>query len=174
MTLYLLDSSVLITANNLYYPVDRVPEYWDWLRHVGSKGIVKMPLEIFEEVTEGPENEKDLLYLWLQEESTRQALLLDEEVDTELVQRIIATGYATDLSDDEVEQIGRDPFLVAYGMAGQRTLVTAEVSKPKKQRQNRKLPDVCDSLGVLWVEPHRFNRDVGFSTNWKRDSRGKS
>ena len=29
--LYLLDANVLITANNLYYPIDSVPEYWEWL-----------------------------------------------------------------------------------------------------------------------------------------------
>jgi len=35
--LYVLDSGVLITANNLYYPVDRVPEFWAWLLHMGAR-----------------------------------------------------------------------------------------------------------------------------------------
>ena len=26
--LYLLDANVLITAHNLYYPIDAVPEFW--------------------------------------------------------------------------------------------------------------------------------------------------
>ena len=34
--LYLLDASVLITAYNSYYPIDRVPEYWEWLVHMGG------------------------------------------------------------------------------------------------------------------------------------------
>lgn len=168
--MYLLDASVLITAHSLYYPVDRVPEYWEWLRHVANAGNVKMPLEVYEEVTEGPDNEeKDLVYGWLQEEATKKALLLDEQVNAELVQRITVEGYAADLTDDEVEQIGRDPFLIAYGLRGGRCIVTAEVSKPKKQRQNRKVPDVCDSFGIPWCDPHRFNRELKFSTAWKRE-----
>ena len=29
--LYLLDANVLIDANRDYYPIHRVPEFWDWL-----------------------------------------------------------------------------------------------------------------------------------------------
>jgi len=51
--LYLLDASVLITAHNSYYPVDGVPEYWEWLAYMGEQGRVKMPFEIFDEVKDG-------------------------------------------------------------------------------------------------------------------------
>ena len=67
--LYLLDASVLITANNSYYPVDRVPEYWDWLRHIAEQGQVKIPIENFEEIKDGPDDEeKDLLFAWMQQD----------------------------------------------------------------------------------------------------------
>ena len=56
--LYLLDASLLITANSSYYPVDSVPEYWDWLLHQASEGRVKVPREIFEEITDGPNNKR--------------------------------------------------------------------------------------------------------------------
>ena len=67
--LYLPDSSVLITANHSYYPIDAVPEYWDWLAHMAAAEKVKLPFEIFDEMKEGPDGEgKDLLFAWLQEE----------------------------------------------------------------------------------------------------------
>ncbi len=95
--LYLLDASVLITANNLYYPIDRVPEYWEWLAYMGSLGQVKMPYEIFEEVKDGPnDGEKDLLFAWLREETNKSALLLEEQAQPSLVQKVIAKGYAED------------------------------------------------------------------------------
>lgn len=59
---YLLDASLLITANNTYYPVDSVPEYWDWLQHYAEQGKIQMPLEIFEEVKGGPNGSKDRLF----------------------------------------------------------------------------------------------------------------
>ena len=169
--LYLLDANVLITANNSYYAIDQVPEYWDWLAYMGSQGRVKMPFEIFEEVKDGPDDaEKDLLFAWLQVDGNKKALLLDEKVDQGLVQKVISDGYAPDLTDDEVEQIGRDPFLIAYGLADKaRCVVTVEASKPKMQRQNRKVPDVCRGLGANCCNPFEFNRALGFRTQWKTD-----
>ena len=48
--LYLLDANVLIDANRDYYPIARVPEFWDWLLEMGRLGRIKIPLEIYEEV----------------------------------------------------------------------------------------------------------------------------
>lgn len=171
--LYLLDANVLITANNSYYSIDQVLEYWEWLAYMGNEGRAKMPFEIFEEVKDGPDDaEKDLLFAWLQKEANKKALLLDEKVDLDLVQKVISEGYAPDLKDDEVEQIGRDPFLIAYGLADEkRCVVTGETSKPKMQRQNRKVPDVCRGLGVNCCNPFEFNRALGFRTQWKTDFR---
>ncbi|MGJ7483737.1 DUF4411 family protein [Variovorax sp. LT2P21] len=169
--LYLLDANVLITAHNSYYAVDSVPEYWEWLAYQGEQGRVKMPFEIFEEVKDGPADaDKDLLFAWLQEDVNKKALLLSDVVDPALVQMVTASGYAADLTDDEVEQIGRDPFLIAYALSSkdQRCVVTVETSAPKKQRHNRKIPDVCNSLGQGWCNPFEFNRALGFSTQWKQ------
>ena len=44
--LFLLDANVLIDANRDYYPIARVPEFWDWLVHNGSAGFVKIPIEV--------------------------------------------------------------------------------------------------------------------------------
>lgn len=166
--LYLLDASVLITAHSHYYPIDAVPEYWEWLVHIGNQGQVKIPFEIYEEVKEGPDGEKDLLFAWLQQEETRNALLLPDTVAPVLVQQVIVKGYAPDLTDDQIEQIGRDPFLIAYALASQdRCVVTVETSEPKKQRQNRKIPDVCKTMGVASCNPFEFTRALGFRTNWR-------
>lgn len=167
--IYLLDASMLITANNTYYPVDSVPEFWEWLQHQSAQGNAKMPQEIFEEVKDGPNGTKDLLFGWIQTDAVQEALVLNEPVDAALVQRVITEGYAADLTDTEAEQLGRDPFLVAYAMADpqNRIVVTAETSKPSKKRQNRHLPDVCSSMGVQCCDPFTFNRALKFSTNWK-------
>ena len=138
---------------------------------MGNQGHVKMPFEILEEIKDGPEDaEKDLLFAWLQEEANTNALLLEESVVPNLVQKVIAEGYAPDLTDDEVEQIGRDPFLIAYALAGrERCVVTVETSAPKKQRQNRKVPDVCKAMGAKCCNPFELNRELGFRTQWKKD-----
>ncbi len=111
-----------------------------------------------------------MLFAWLQDDANKNALLLDEKAAPGLVQKVIAEGYAPDLTDDEVEQIGRDPFLIAYGLAAEgRCVVTVETTAPKKQRQNRKVPDVCKLMGVSCCNPFEFNRALGFRTQWKMD-----
>ena len=165
--LYLLDANVLITANNSYYAIDQVPEFWDWLQHQAANGRVKMPIEIIEEVKAG-RTENDLLFEWIREDENLQVLLLDEDVDLALVQRVVNVGYSDDLTDDEIEQLGRDPFLIAYGMAeAERCIVTTEVSKPSSGRHNRKIPDVCGTLSVPCEDPFSVYRTLGFRTSWR-------
>lgn len=53
-----------------------------------------------------------MLRWWLQDEENRSAILLEEEVQRGLVQRVV-DQYAPDLTEDELEAIGRDPFLIA-------------------------------------------------------------
>ena len=162
--LYLLDANVLIDANRDYYPIERVPEFWTWLLAVGENGNVKVPLEMYEEISDG----SDTLATWAKQDSTKTALLLEEEADVSLVSYVTDQGYASDLTDDEVEKIGRDPFMIAYALRDRtrRRIVTTEVSKPKRQRANRHLPDVCNGLGVRWCNTFEFVRSLDFSTRW--------
>jgi uncharacterized protein DUF4411 len=129
-----------------------------------------MPLENYEEVKDGStDEEKDLLFAWIKTEEVKDAILLDEKVDSGLVARVINEGYALDLTDDEVVQIGRDPFLIAYALTSpaDRCVVTTEVSAQRKQRQNRRIPDVCASMGVICCNTFEMLKALGFKTGWK-------
>jgi Domain of unknown function (DUF4411) len=166
--LFLLDANVLITANSTYYPLDQVPEFWSWVHHQAESNRLKIPREIMEEIKAGRKDDDPLLD-WICIPEIESALLLDELVDVALVQHVVSTGYAADLSDDEVEKIGRDPFLIAYALAdpAERTVVTTEVSRPSAQRANRKVPDVCQNLGAINCGPFALNKALGFRTGWR-------
>ncbi|PKQ05599.1 MAG: DUF4411 domain-containing protein [Alphaproteobacteria bacterium HGW-Alphaproteobacteria-12] len=163
--IFLLDADTLITGNRQSYPIQRFPIFWDWLLHQGTLGLVKIPTEQFEEVTSGRGNLVD----WLSAEETKEALLLREEADKSLVARVTLEGYG-DLNEDEIETVGRDPFLVSYGLAdlAQRTVVTFEVSAPAKQRANRKVPDVCAHFGVPSCNLFKLIDVLDFTTGWQR------
>jgi len=163
--IYLLDADVLIDANRDYYPLSRLPEFWEWLIYNGQSNNIKIPVEIFDELKNGD----DELSTWAKHEETKASLTLVEEVDVLLVQRILDEGYGEDLDEAEIEKLGRDPFLIAYALCdnNDRCVVTTEVSRPSKQRANRAIPDVCNSLGVLWCHAYEFYRREGFRTNWR-------
>jgi hypothetical protein len=171
VTPYLIDANVLITAHSLYYGIETVPEFWEWLAHQGAQGNLKIPLECYEEILDGSnDQERDLLYAWVRQEQNRTAILFEEDVDPDLVQRVVAEGYSPDLTEVEVEQIGMDPFLIAHALKSpdDRVVVTTELSRPRAQRQNRKIPDVCRTLGIACIDPFRMFKALGFSTRWRR------
>lgn len=163
--LYLLDANVLIDAARDYYPFERVPEFWDWLAHHGTSGNVKMPLEIYEEITGG----RDEVSRWLRTDAIKSALLMAEEADPEIVSRVVSNGYAPDLTDDEIVKAGRDPFLIAYALVtvGARCVVTTEVSRPRRVRANRHVPDVCMGFGITWCNTFELTRRLDFRTRWR-------
>lgn len=163
--IYLLDADTLIRADSTYYPLRRFPIFWSWLLHNAAAGHIKVPLEQYEEVVTGTGELVD----WLKNADTKEALVLDEEADPALVAEVTAKGYAADLDEAEQEKVGRDPFLIAYGYAavGERSIVTFEVSAPSRQRANRKVPDVCDELGVDRGTLFDVIEALDFTTDWK-------
>lgn len=165
--LHLFDANVLIAASNMYYPLDGVPEFWEWIDHQASSGRIKLPVEILEEVLAGSKKEDPLL-AWVS--THKDILCLHEAVDPALVNRVVTEGYAPDLTDDELIELGQDPFLIAYALArtDERCVVTVEGSAPGKKRQNRKIPDVCKHFGVNCQSPFQTYRSLKFSTAWKR------
>lgn len=145
MTLYLLDANVLIRAHVDYYPIDRIPRFWEWLVEQGQAGRVKMPEPIYQEIYNSP----GLLGPWLRQSHNKKAIILDEPIDARKAQHVTEIGYASDLDDVEQETIGKDPFLVASALGHtDRVVISKEVSRPSKKRANRKVPDVCAALGI--------------------------
>lgn len=157
--LYLLDANVLITAERDYYGFEQVPQFWDWLVDMGKAGHIKLPYEIHKEIADGRGDLKD----WIVQAEVKDALILDEEADQGIVNDVLEQGYGENLTDSEIEKIGRDPFLVAYALAQpDRCVVSKEVSSPKKQRANRKVPDVCADVGAKIMKDFDLYKALGF------------
>ena len=159
--LYLLDANVLIDADRDYYPINRVPQFWDWLLDNANAGRLKVPVEMYEEVVAG----NGALPDWLR--NNRISLVLDEEADPHIVNLVISEGYADNLTDVAVEQVGRDPFLIAYALAdlGSRCVVTTEASRPSRIGANRHIPDVCDSFDIPHCNTFELVRALDFRTD---------
>ncbi len=163
--IFFLDTNVLADANRDYYPIDRVPEFWDWLIYHGVNGNIKIPEEIIEEISAG----NDQLAQWIKQREVKKALMLEEEVDSALFQQVMDEGYGQDLTDIEIQTIGRDPFLITYALADPqtRTIVTSENSSPSKQRANRKIPDICTQFHIQCIKKYDLIQSLDFSTDWK-------
>jgi hypothetical protein len=165
--LYLLDANVLIDADRDYYPLDRVPEFWEWLLFQAKLGNIKVCIEVYEEVTAGTGDLVD----WMNKHEVKTVLQLAEETDPALVKQVVEKGYAADLTDEEIISVGRDPFLIAHALKSpeDRRVVTTERSAPSRKRQNRKVPDVSKGLGVQPRDTFQLLRELNFTTSWNDD-----
>lgn len=169
--LYLLDANTLIDAKRDYYPISRVPEFWDWIIYQGKQGKLKIPIEVYEEFsdTQDKDGEKDSLAIWAEQKEARKSLLLNEDAEQDLVARITYGGYVANPTDDELKKIGRDPFLLSYALKDieNRCIVTTETSKPSSLGANRHIPDVCRDFNIRCINNFQMIREMNFSTNWK-------
>jgi len=160
MTLYLIDANVLIRAHEDYYPIDRIPHFWEWLKSEARAGHVKIPVEVRDEVLAST----GLLRDWLSQTEVQKCLVLNEMVNPASINHILDNGYGEGLTEAELDQIGKDPFLMAYCLGNpDRFVVTKEVSKPSKQRANRRIPDVCNDLSIGWMDDFEFYRIRNFN-----------
>lgn len=102
----------------------------------------------------------------MKEAEHKKVLRLTEEADLDKVRQVLAK-YGDDLTEDEVITIGQDPFLVAAVLGhADRIVVTGEVSASSKRRAKRKVPDICNDLGVPWRSPVELIRELNFTTGW--------
>lgn len=161
--LYLLDANMLIDAKRAYYQFDRVPEFWDWLAYMGTEGRVKVPAEVYDKITDAKDDD---LANWLR--VNKDAMLFSESVEPGLIASVHERGYGGNLTEDDIEKLNEDPFLIAYALADRnnRCVVTTEVSKPSKQGANRHIPDVCRDLGARCYDTFEFIRELDFRTDW--------
>ena len=158
--LYLVDANVLIRAHEDYYALDRVPQFWEWLAQQALADRIKIPFEIHNEIAVSTGPLKD----WICSREIKKALILDEEADADVVDRVLTEGYGENLTDSDLEKIGQDAFLIAYALAENRVVVTKETPKPRARRANRKIPDVCDTLAVRWMPDFELYRTLRFTT----------
>jgi Domain of unknown function (DUF4411) len=106
MTLYLLDANVLIRAHEDYYPVDRIPPFWNWLLTMADIDVIKMPRVIFDEVTPPPGPFAD----WLAQRDVKDTMVLGETIPIGRVRRVLEHGYAPDLTDVEIDESAKTLF----------------------------------------------------------------
>ncbi len=163
--LYLLDSNVLITANDTYYELERIRPFWDWIHAEAKRNVVKMPQEMLDEITPASEDFR----LWL---ATNLADLSIPEVPRpSLVQSVLLNGYGyaqLDVDDIATVEQNRDAILIAYALAdsSNRCVVTLEgVQSPgggTPRPKNRKIPFACHRLGVSCCDTFDLIRELDF------------
>ncbi len=170
--LYFLDTSVLIDAKNRYYPLERIPQFWNWLVRQSLAGSIKLPPQVISEIlgSEGADEEPvDILAEWVL--FNRTTLEWNDELSVDLLTRTYNQGY--DSAPEHLTTVDpltepADPFLIAYALENpdSRRVVTMEnvqsVGTTLPKPANRKIPLVCRLLGVKCINTFDLIRELDF------------
>lgn len=173
MTKYILDTNVYIEAHNKYYHPDVVLSYWDVLKGLGVKDLIKSPKQVKDE----------LRSTWLAAWKKENKIFLDKDLEGivpffdqvreeykkvkvahhAILQREYRGRYvpsrAESLSDPDMFVIATVLFYKA-NFSSDVTLVTKENDTISGNKPVR-IPHLCIPLGIRCIDDFQFVKEVG-------------
>lgn len=139
---YLLDTNTLIQSKDIDFPFDQYPHFWDWLLDMGTKGIITLPQNIFDELLAGQDNLSD----WIV--SHKDDITIQDSHGAYQELQCVLDKYGPDIQERDIEKIENDALLIAHARYCCGTVVTYEKPKNTNVPRNKKIPNICDSLGI--------------------------
>lgn len=162
---YLLDANVFIQAYKTYYAFDIAPKFWNSLVDFAQSGSVFSIDRVKDEL----EKQKDQLSTWANGdfhaffESTKDPEVLSKY--GELMQwSSTQPQYTAAALAEFAEEGNADPWLIAYASVKQITIVTLERLN-LATRKKIPIPNVCDEVGVQYIDTFELLRRLGVSLN---------
>jgi hypothetical protein len=155
---YCFDTDVLINLIRRNYPDDIFPALREDVEEMIDAGRISCPEEVLQELKqlEASVKDQDMVLPWAKARPLMFVPLDDEQgqlVTETLVQHPGASGYPL-----KRKPANADVFLVALAEKLQWTVVTAE----RRQERSDRIPNVCDTRGVPWLDLFGFIREQGW------------
>lgn len=159
---YCLDANVLIQAWQKYYSPKFCPDYWNVLDSLGKKGIIFIPQMVYEEIT----RTEDDLAKWL-----KKSDIPEYKIDTE-VSECLKSIYAKhpshlNLVDNTKSRSLADPWVIAHAIKENAIVVTKEEKITALNSNKIKIPNVCDNMGVKWINDFQLIQELGITFTCK-------
>ncbi len=146
---YSVDTSALLDGWTRYYPPDVFPRVWERLDELISKEVLIASEEVLIEL----KRKDDPIYEWARE---RESMF--RPIDTEIQETVLEIlGVHKKLIDERKGRSGADPFVIALAKVQECAVLTGE--KPSNSPNRPKIPDVCNAIGIRWLDMLQLFRD---------------
>lgn len=160
--LYCLDSNVLIQAWQKYYSPKFCSDYWEVLNELGNQKKIFIPEMVYEEII----RTEDDLSKWLKK-SNIAVHKIDEDVAKFLKEIYSNNPIHKFLVDSTKARSLADPWVIAHAMNEKATVVTKEEKITALNSNKIKIPNVCDNLGVRWINDFRLIEELNIQFECK-------
>jgi hypothetical protein len=151
---FVFDTSALVRLNS-YYP-DVFPAFWQNFNKAVTDGEVLSTREVLRELDREVE---DHILTWAKDNARIFTVPTADQLN--YVARILAIPHFQQLIGKKQQLAGTpvaDPFVIAFAGVLGGTVVTEELKKPNAA----KIPNVCESFGIPFVNLEGFMRAKGW------------
>ena len=141
---YSVDTSSLVEACDVLYPMDNFPSLWDKIENLIKSNRLIMSQPVFDEAMGNEELEK-----WCTQKGLQSFLevKVDEPVQNHV--RAILKDYPGMINAPK-NKSGADPWVVALALQYPGVVVVTE-EKSTSDRIHPRIPDVCKFSNIEWV-----------------------
>lgn len=161
---YCLDANVLIQAWQKYYSPKLCPSYWEVLNKLGKEDRIFLPQMVYDEIT----RTDDDLSKWLKASHIPKRKL--DGTITECWKNILAANPLHQfLVDNTKNRSLADPWVIAHALSENACVVTKEEKVTAPNSNKIKIPNVCDNMGVRWINDFEFIEELNFKFTCKLD-----
>ena len=139
---YIFDANILIRSNRIDFGKDKdeFDDFLDWIFSLIKSGVIVFPECVYDEISSG----KDTLAEWCKEHVKKYKI--DDSLAAPWLQKVLEAYEAKDSKSLEV--IKSDAFIIAHALACGGTIVTYEKESNATSAINKKIPSVCEKLGI--------------------------
>ena len=141
LVVYSCDSSSLIKASAVLYPMDNFPALWDRIEELIRSERLKMSEPVYDEAMRG-----EVLRNWCREKELKPFLLSKVDESVQNAFQTILSNYPN-LIHVQTSKSLADPWAIALAMQYQQGVVVTE-EQPTGNLQGPRIPDVCKDLGI--------------------------
>ena len=138
MVTYCIDTSALIKAWQVDYPIENFPGFWNRMDGLIDAGRLVAPEEVLREMTK----RSDELHAWL----NARKQMFRELIDAVQIEASAVLANYPRLVGERKLRTSADPFVIALARVEGLQIVTDE--KPTRSLMRPNIPDVCSDLGM--------------------------
>lgn len=161
--MYIVDSNFFIQAHRAYYPLDVVQSFWVKVNSLALNGKIRSIDKVKKEIFDNSSHE-DKLKEWCENNLPNDFFF---NTDSVLNNYILIVNWINSMNhhytdraiQEFLETDLADPWLIAFAMTNDYTIVTYEKSEPN--RKNRiKIPEVCVQFNVKYINTIEMLREL--------------
>jgi hypothetical protein len=157
---YVMDSDALMQAHRTYYAFDICSGFWNVIENSHAQSLLVGIDKVLEEINRGEGT--DDLKRWAKDKIPTTFWCTTQDSDVvahygQIANWVNENGYTQAAVAKFMKSA--DGWLIAYGSAKNKTVVTQEKADPKKGEV--KIPTVCQAFGIPCIDSFNLLRTFG-------------